>query len=74
MLADGRFVTAEKGTPRVKVFDAQGNLESVVTTDFAPQAAGIDVAADMAGRVWVLDPASREVRIYASRNVEVAQQ
>jgi hypothetical protein len=72
MLPDGRIVTAEKGTPRVKVFDDKGILESVVTTDFAPQAAGIDVAADTAGRVWVLDPVSREVRIYGARKMEVA--
>lgn len=74
MLGDGRIVTAEKGTPRVKVFDAQGKLESVVTTDFAPQAAGIDVAADASGRVWVLDPVSREVRIYGSRTREAHAQ
>jgi hypothetical protein len=68
MMADGRIVTAEKGTPRVKVFDAAGVLQSVIATDFSPDAAGIDVAGDSAGRVWALDPVSREIRIYAPKN------
>jgi sugar lactone lactonase YvrE len=68
MLADGRIVTAEKGTPRVKVFDATGVLQSVITTDFSADAAGIDVSGDAAGRVWVLDPVSREIRIFAPKN------
>jgi len=63
--SDGRVVTAEKGTPRVKVFDGSGVLQSVITTDFSPNAAGIDVAGDSMGRVWVLDPVLHDLRIYA---------
>lgn len=72
MLADGRIVTTEKGTPRVKVFDAVGVLQSVITTDFAPEAAGIDVAGDSAGRVWVLDPVGHDLRIYAPKTPGLA--
>jgi hypothetical protein len=72
MLADGRIVTTEKGTPRVKVFDSAGVLQSVIATDFSTEISGIntpglDVAADAQGRVWILDPAGKELRIYAPK-------
>jgi hypothetical protein len=68
-LPDGRVITAEKGTPRVKIFNANGKLHSVVAGpgDFAQEAAGIDVAADAQGRVWVMDPVARELRIYSPK-------
>jgi len=72
-LADGRFVTSEKGLPRVKVYSAQGVFESVVTGpgDFpryfenlnsSPQ--GMDVTADSRGRVYVADALEGVVRVY----------
>ncbi|MBM3998893.1 MAG: hypothetical protein FJ297_05005 [Planctomycetes bacterium] len=78
MTADGRFVTSEKGIPRVKIHDASGRLECVVA---GPEQLGIaesevgdpradsggqvfDVATDRAGRVLVLDPRSRRVRFF----------
>jgi hypothetical protein len=64
MMPDGRVVTAEKGTPRVKVFDQKGVLLSIVSTQFAPEAAGIDIECDPLGRVFVLDPVGKEVHIY----------
>lgn len=66
LFADGRFVTAEKGVPRIKVYTPDGRLESVVAgpDSFAANAAGLDVATDTAGRVWVMDPALGAVRIY----------
>jgi len=67
LLGDGRIVTAEKAMPRVKVFDSAGVLQSVIATDFAPEAAGIDVAGDSAGRVWILDPVSHDLRVYAPK-------
>jgi hypothetical protein len=72
VLHDGRIVTTEKGVPRVKVFDAQGILQSVITTDFSPNAAGIDVAADDTGRIWILDPVEHELRTFAPRNTILA--
>jgi hypothetical protein len=65
LLGEDRIVTAEKGTPRVAVFSTSGVLQSVITTDFAASAAGIDLAADSIGRVWILDPIEHDLRIYA---------
>jgi hypothetical protein len=66
ILPDGRFVTSEKGLPRVTVFTADGKLDCVVASaeTFAEDAAGLDVAVDANGRVLVLDPKAKAVRIY----------
>jgi len=66
ILPDGRFVTSEKGLPRVKVFSASGEFESVVAApvSFAEGTAGLDVAADSTGRVLVLDPVAKTVRVF----------
>jgi hypothetical protein len=82
VLPDGRFVTAEKGIPRVKLYAPDGRFEGVVAdpetlgqTVTAMQieqggtgSAVFDVATDSRGRVLVLDPTSRRVRIF--ENVE----
>jgi len=69
---DGRFITAEKGLPRVKAYRGDGTLESVVAgpSAFEPGAVGLDLAVDSAGRVLVLDPASKAVRIFSKRTDE----
>jgi hypothetical protein len=78
LLADDRFVTAEKGVPRVKVYDINGNFESVVAApaQLAPtdtiavetrsehRLPVFDVAADSRGRILVLDPRRRSVRVF----------
>lgn len=66
VLPDGRFVTSEKGLPRVKVYDARGEFLAVVATpeDFAEHAKGLDVATDSQSRVLVLDPTQRAVRVF----------
>jgi len=78
LLPDDRFVTAEKGLPRIKVYGISGEFESVVAgpEQLAPtgtiavetrpdhQLKVFDVAADSRGRVLVLDPRSRCVRIF----------
>ena len=80
-LPDGRFVTSEKGIPRVKIYSSEGNFDCVVAgpEQLAVPAAAIgdpraeltagvfDVAADSQGRVLVLDPAHRCVRVFAPR-------
>lgn len=69
ILPDGRFVTSEKGIPRVKVYSADGKFEGVVAgfESFEQDVVGLDLACDKMGRVYVLDPASDTARIYISR-------
>jgi len=71
ILDDGRFVTAEKGIPRVKVYNRLGNLVSLVAgpDQFAEGTEGLDLARDSAGRIYVLDPVKRAVRIFEKENV-----
>ena len=79
LLPDGNFVTCEKGLPRVKIYDANGNFSSVVAgpESFAGNASscsltgisncqkgGLDVTVDFHGRVLVMDPIERSVRIF----------
>lgn len=66
VLADGRFVTSEKGLPRVKVYSPAGKFEGVVAgrEAFTPETAGLDIAADANGRILVLDPDARSVRVF----------
>jgi len=76
MLPDGRIITCEKGIPRVKVYDASGEFESVVAgAESFPENAhactdlndcihgGIDAAVDSEGRIYILDIVTSEVRV-----------
>ena len=67
--ADGRFITSEKGLPRVKIYSAKGKFEGVVAgfETFASDVVGLDLAADGQGRVFVLDTASNIVRVYVPK-------
>lgn len=71
--ADGSFVTAEKGLPRVKIHRADGSLESVVAgpADFDEDTVGLDVAVDARGRVLVVDPKRNTIRIFVRTPAEV---
>jgi len=66
VLPDGAVVTAEKNIPRVKVHASSGRFVGVVAgaEEFAESEGLIDVAADARGRVFVLDPAAKAVRIF----------
>ena len=78
VLPDGRFVTSEKGIPRVKVYRADGQFAAVVAgpQTLAPTETILeetrpdhklpvfDVAADSRGRILVLDPLALKVRIF----------
>jgi hypothetical protein len=81
ILPDGRFVTGEKGIPRVKIYDAEGKFESVVVGPnvLAPNLSAttetredlrlkpVDLAVDSKSRIIVLDPNARKVRIFEAK-------
>ena len=69
ILPGGKFVTSEKGLPRVKVYGADGKFEGVVAggETFKPNVVGLDLAADPQGRIFVMDPASMSVRVYVPK-------
>jgi hypothetical protein len=81
ILPDGRFVTGEKGIPRVKNYDAEGKFECVVVGPdvLAPNFSAttetrddlrlkpIDLAVDAQSRIMVLDPNARKVRIFVEK-------
>jgi hypothetical protein len=68
-LPDGGLVTSEKGLARVKTYTAGGELVSVVAPPaaFAEGTVGLDVAADSRGRILVLDPVARKVRVFVRK-------
>ena len=65
-MADGRFVTSEKGLPRVKLYAADGTFVGLVagTDAFAKDTVGLDLAVDGDGRILVLDPVAKAVRVF----------
>jgi len=81
ILPDGRFVTAEKGLVRVKVYTASGQFDCVVAgpeqldspapadseSRFDHEFKAVDVAADSKNRILVLDPRGQKVRIFERR-------
>jgi hypothetical protein len=66
LLPDGGFVTAEKGLPRVKIHAVDGSLRCVVAApdQFDDDASGLDIAAGVDGKIYVLDPGRGQVRIF----------
>jgi hypothetical protein len=69
ILPDGSFVTSEKGTPRVKIYDSQGEFQCVVAgpAQLGEYGSAREVATDSTGRILVLDPAARSVRIFKKK-------
>ena len=76
LLSDGRFVTGEKGLPRVKIYNSTGTFESVVSgAESFPENAracsglndcahgGLALAVDSRGRIFILDLVTSEVRV-----------
>jgi hypothetical protein len=78
IMADGSFITCEKGIVRIKVYDAGGKLTGIVAgpeqltggawsiseTPAQAKRARFDVTADKAGNVYVLDRERSVVRIF----------
>lgn len=83
-LPDGRFITSEKGIPRVKIYSAGGDFECVVAgaKELGVSAAALtdargeqvervfDVAGGPDGAVWVLDSQARTVRVFYPKERE----
>lgn len=75
LLPDGKYVTCEKGLPRVKIYSATGEFESVVAgvETFSENAracgpsdctaGGLDVAVDSQGRIYILDLVTGDIRV-----------
>ena len=86
LLPDGRFVTSEKGLPRIKVYSEHGEFQSAIAgpsqLEIAKHAIGdprsgngaiaFDVAVDSAGRVLVLDDRKNCVRVFTELNQSAA--
>ncbi|NLC58200.1 MAG: hypothetical protein GX774_15310 [Armatimonadetes bacterium] len=69
LLPDGRFVTAEKGLPRVKLYTRAGRLQGVLAGPerFVKERASFDLAVDHRGRIVVLERATGLVRVFATK-------
>ena len=66
LLPGGRVATAEKVVPRVKVYDAKGKMLAYIGPKaFSPDVEGLDVAADSRGQLYVADPGSGKVHVFA---------
>ena len=64
VLPDGRFVTAEKGFPRIKVYSPQGKFECVVAGPRQMKHTVADLATDRRGRVLALDASTASIRVF----------
>ncbi|MBC8180383.1 hypothetical protein H8E88_04590 [candidate division KSB1 bacterium] len=66
-LSDGSFVTSEKGIIRIKVYNAIGELVSVVASpdQFSEDTVGLDLAVDSKDQIYVLDPRLKVIKIYS---------
>lgn len=82
-LAQGKWITCEKGLPRVKVYSSDGVFESVVAgpESFSQNGkpgsvrdlsdgtmGGLDVAADVQGRIYILDLVSRDIHVMEAKS------
>ncbi|MBN1442652.1 MAG: hypothetical protein JXA90_08085 [Planctomycetes bacterium] len=69
ILPGGEFVTSEKGAPRVKLYDSQGEFRCVVAgpQQLGADGAARDLAVDREGRILVLDPPTRSVLVFVRK-------
>jgi len=66
IMADGSFLTSEKGVPRIKIHEASGKLSTVVAPPdrFTEDGEAPDVAVDGDGIVYALDYDRNMIRIF----------
>lgn len=76
-MPDGRFVTSEKGLPRVKIYSAKGEFECVVAAPSLfpkqlenPKAAKVcmDLAVDSSGQILLADAVVGKIRIFSPKS------
>ncbi|MCX6232411.1 MAG: hypothetical protein NTZ33_12815 [Bacteroidetes bacterium] len=69
LLADGSFVTSEKAIPRVKIYSQTGEFKCIVAgpDQFNEATKGLDLATDSKNKVYVLDPARKQIRIFVKK-------
>jgi len=70
ILPDGRFVTGEKGIPRVKIYSRDGRFETVVAGPSQLTDTPADLATDRLGRVLVLDGRAAKVRVFEKNSAD----
>ena len=68
IFSDGRFVTAEKGVKRIKVYGKEGHFDCVVAGPEQMTSQAADLAVDGNDRVLAIDPIARCVRIFEYDN------
>lgn len=66
-MADGRFVTSEKGMPRIKIYRADGSLESVVAPPSAFAGEKAPEIATMGESIVALDFDQQMIRIFEAK-------
>ena len=67
LMPDGKIVTAEKVAARVKVFDPEGNLISLIGSEhFDPKCVHLYLAVDSRKRILVADPVRLEVKVFST--------
>jgi len=73
VMSDGRFVTSEKGLPRVKIYDQTGTFQSIVAEpkQFDEGTKGLDLAVDSENRILVLDPVRHAVRVFQEHILKI---
>ena len=66
LLPSGRVVTAEKVTPRVKVYDAKGVMLAYIGPEyFSKMAEGLDLAVNSKGDIYVVDPGANKLLVFS---------
>jgi hypothetical protein len=66
LMPHGGYVTAEKGIPRVKIYSRDGHFQCMVVghEGLTSGVVGLDLAVFGDGRIAVLDPGARAVRVF----------
>lgn len=65
---EGSFVTSEKGIERVKLYGPDGVFQCLIAGagQFNEGTRGLDLAVDSEGRILVLDPLRKKIRIFVN--------